>query len=81
MDEQSSCCVAQYAQQGSNESVTSENDKAAPRDCPGWLDQVMGPAAPPFSFRKGGSAITGGADAQRSGSTAAANPRKGGQRG
>ncbi len=28
---------------------------------PVWLDQVLGCLSPPFSFRKGGSAVTGGA--------------------
>lgn len=26
---------------------------------PKWLDQVLGTGSPPFSFRRGGSAITG----------------------
>jgi hypothetical protein len=33
---------------------------------PAWLDQVLGCLSPPFSFRNGGSAITGpGASAQQ----------------
>jgi hypothetical protein len=32
---------------------------------PAWLDQVLGCLSPPFSFRNGGSAITGVGAADR----------------
>lgn len=40
--------------------MAAQTDKQISQDRPSWLDQVLGTASPPFTFRKGGSAITGG---------------------
>jgi len=40
--------------------VVASFSKHLPADGPAWLDQVLGVLSPPFSFRNGGSAVTGG---------------------
>jgi hypothetical protein len=67
--------------------VAAKTDKQIFQDRPAWLDQVLGTASPPFNFRQGGSAITGGvandSDGQQKAAVAAQNPArpKGTQRG
>ncbi len=52
--------------------MAARKDSFAVGDRPTWLNQVLGTASPPFTFRRGGSAITGGAvgdtEAQQTGS-------------
>jgi hypothetical protein len=66
--------------------VAADKNSVARQDRPSWLDRVLGTASPPFTFRRGGSAVTGGiandSEAQQSGSGAAPNEKlKGRQRG
>ena len=39
--------------------VSASSTKPGSGNGPAWLDQVLGCLSPPFSFRNGGSAITG----------------------
>lgn len=39
--------------------LSASDAKLGMSDRPAWLDQVLGCLSPPFSFRNGGSAITG----------------------
>jgi len=41
--------------------VSASSTKPASGNGPAWLDQVLGCLSPAFSFRDGGSAITGNA--------------------
>lgn len=67
--------------------MAAKIDKQISQDRPLWLDQVLGTASPPFTFRQGGSAITGGvandSDGQQKAAVAAKNMAqpKGNQRG
>ncbi len=42
--------------------MSASNTKPASGTGPAWLDQVLGCLSPAFSFRDGGSAITGNGD-------------------
>jgi hypothetical protein len=42
--------------------VSASTTKPGAGANPAWLDQVLGCLSPPFSFRNGGSAITGTGD-------------------
>jgi hypothetical protein len=46
-----------------------------PVNRPAWLDQVLGCLSPAFSFRNGGSAITGNPAADRKAQQSAAIPQ------
>jgi hypothetical protein len=65
--------------------VAAQSDAVACDDRPSWLDRILGTASPAFTFRRGGSAVTGGiandANAQQAGSAVAAERTKGRQRG
>ncbi len=66
--------------------MSAENVTVMHEDRPSWLDRVLGTASPPFTFRRGGSAVTGGIandqGAQQTASgPAAAGATKGRQRG
>jgi hypothetical protein len=62
--------------------VAAQNESSKRDDRPTWLDQILGTASPPFTFRRGGSAVTGGVaeSAQQRGCTTV-DTNKGRQRG
>ncbi len=60
--------------------MAAQSDKHVTQDRPSWLDQVLGTASPPFTFRKGGSAITGGVANDGEGQQKAAVASKDGAR-
>jgi hypothetical protein len=54
--------------------VSASSTKPGAGGNPAWLDQVLGCLSPPFSFRNGGSAITGNAEDRKTVQQGAAIP-------
>jgi hypothetical protein len=65
--------------------VAAQSDTIACDDRPSWLDRILGTGSPAFTFRRGGSAVTGGisndANAQQSASAATSERSASRQRG